>query len=213
MRVCGGGFPSLIHWLHSNPLTADHTTFVPTNGEYNWVFILAITLLSCKWATIDQSILQRAFGPTGAPEPRGMVLAGLIAAPIEIFYILPGLAITKLHPGFSNPDQAMPWFLSWRLPMVGRGLLGFVLCGLLAAQVSTITSDINSVATLFTSDVYRNLKKTPPTQRQLLIVVRLCSLLCGIIMILAAWRRKKWAVGAVRANPPSSAFSICRCLW
>ena len=57
-----GGFPSLIRWLHSHPETLHHTTFVPTDGEYNWVFILAITLLSCKWATIDQAILQRAFG-------------------------------------------------------------------------------------------------------------------------------------------------------
>jgi hypothetical protein len=39
-------------------------------------------------------------------------------------------------------------------------LLGFVLCGLVAARVSVVTGDINSVATLFTSDVYRTLKKS-----------------------------------------------------
>ena len=88
-----------------------------------------------------------------------MVLAGIITTPFAFLYILPGLAIAKLHPGFDNPDHAMPWLLSYLLPLICKGLLGFVLCGLLAAQVSTITSDINSVATLYTSDVFRNLKK------------------------------------------------------
>ncbi len=75
-----------------------------------------------------------------------------------------------------------------------------MLCGLLAAQVSTITSDINSVATLFTSDVYRNLRKAEPTQKQLLIVVRLSSLICGGVMLLAALGTRAVGVGAVRAN-------------
>ena len=129
-----------------------------------------------------------------------MVLAGLITAPLGLFYILPGLAITKLHPGLPNPDSAMPWFLATELPAIGRGLLGFVLCGLLAAQVSTITSDINSVATLFTSDVYRNLRKNEPSQKQLLTVVRMSSLICGAIMLVAALATRAVGVGAVRAN-------------
>src|SRR5262249_26859834 len=80
------GFPNLIQWLHSNPQTAHYTTFVPTDGEYNWVFILAITLLSAKWATIDQAILQRAFGARNPRAgARGMVLAGLITAPLGLF--------------------------------------------------------------------------------------------------------------------------------
>ena len=37
-----------------------------------------------------------------------------------------------------------------------------MLCGLVAAQMSTITADINSVATLFTSDVFRHMLKKEP---------------------------------------------------
>ena len=49
------------------------------------------------------------------------------------------------------------------MSVVARGLLGIVLCGLIAAQISAITADVNSVATLFTSDVYRSLMKKAPT--------------------------------------------------
>src|SRR5207244_8733074 len=86
------------------------------------------------------------------------------------------------------------------LPAIGKGLLGFVLCGLVAAQISTITADVNSVATLFTSDVYRTLKRQEPTQSQLLLVVRFSSLACGLFMLAVAWGLKFVSAGAVNVN-------------
>ena len=196
-----GGLGSLSHWLTTHG-QAVHLQLVPSGaGEFNWLFILAILLISMKWATVDQAILQRAFG---AKNPRigaqGMVLSGLITTPMAFLWILPGVAMARIHPGISNPDHAIPWLLSHELPMFGRGILGFVLCGLVAAQISTITADINSVATLFTSDVYRALKRKEPSQRQLLTVVRFSSLICGLLMILVAWGLTRTNSGAVRAN-------------
>lgn len=195
-----GGLPALMQWLRSTG-HENHLRFVPTTGEFNWVFVLAFVLLSMKWASIDQAILQRAFG---ARSPRigakGMVLAGLITTPFAFFWILPGLAMSRIHPGIANPDHAIPNLLSQCLPAVSRGLLGIVLCGLVAAQISVITADINSVATLFTSDVYRNLRRKEPTQRQLLIVVRISSVICGALMLAAAYLMSYSVAGAVRLN-------------
>lgn len=163
-------------------------------------------LLSMKFATVDQSILQRAFG---AKSPRvaakGMVLAGIVTTPIALFCILPGIAMAKLQPVALYPalavgDAAIPTLLKTYLPMAGHGLLGIVLCGLVASQVDTITSDVNSVATLFTNDVYRNLKRKPPTQRQLLFVVRLSSALCAGLMLAMAWFLQYTGTGAVELN-------------
>jgi len=207
-----GGLPAVWEWLQANPQLAHpkglstHTQFVPTQGPFNYVFILAIMLLSVKFATVDQAILQRAFG---ARDPRvgakGMVLAGVVTVPIALFCILPGIAMAKLqpvalNPELSNPDLAVPRLLQTYLPKAGTGLLGIVLCGLVASQIDTITSDINSVATLLTSDVYRNLKRTPPTQRQLLFVVRLASVLCGALMLAVAWGLQFTDAGAVNVN-------------
>jgi Na+/proline symporter len=99
-----------------------------------------------------------------------------------------------------NPDLAIPWLLRTQMPTIVTGLLGFVLCGLVAAQVSTITADVNSVATLFTSDVYRTLRRREPTQRQLLFVVRLSSLVCGALMLLVAYLFRSIGKGAVNIN-------------
>jgi len=135
-----------------------------------------------------------------------MVIAAIITTPMAFLFVLPGLAVAKLHPqpfdALNNPDLAVPWLLRTQLPMICRGLLGFVLCGLVAAQVSVVTGDINSVATLFTGDVYRTLKSVQPTQRQLLRVVRASSLICGALMIAVAWflHWPSFRVGAVNIN-------------
>lgn len=197
-----GGLPAMIAWFRSVPDRVHFVQMVPPHGTYNWLFVLAILLLSIKWACIDQAILQRAFGAqTPRVGAKGMVLSAAITTPMAFLWILPGLAAARLHPqSFASPDLAIPWMLSTQLPRVARGLLGFVLCGLVAAQISVITADVNSVATLLTSDVYRTVRRIAPTQQQLLRVVRITSLACGAVMLAAAWLLQHTNVGAVKAN-------------
>jgi solute:Na+ symporter, SSS family len=185
----------LVHFVQFVPSGREHT-------EYDWLFVLAILLLSIKWACIDQAILQRAFG---ARNPRvgakGMVLSGVITTPMAFLWVLPGLAAARLHPqAFADPDHAIPWLLSTQLPAVAKGLLGFVLCGLVAAQISVITADVNSVATLVTSDVYRTLCRTEPAPREMLRVVRISSVCCGVVMLGVAVLLGHTSAGAVKAN-------------
>lgn len=195
-----GGVPGIVHTLHSTGQSS-HLSLVPSGGEFGWLFISAYMLLGFKWSSIDQSILQRAFG---AKSPRisakGMVLSGIITTPLAFFWVLPGLAASCLHPGFKNPDKAVPWLLAKEIPLVAKGLLGIVLCGLIAAQISAITADVNSVATLFTSDVFRSLRRKVPSQRQLLVVVRISSLISGMLMLLVAMYLRTTNGGGLRAN-------------
>lgn len=188
-----GGVPAM--WQRLSEVSPRHTTLVPATGGFSWLFVASMMLLGFKFATVDQSILQRAFG---AKSPRvgakGMVLSGLITTPMAFLWIFPGLAVASVHQtpfldafGKPNADLAIPWLLRTHIPTVAVGLLGFVLCGLVAAQISTITADVNSVATVLTSDVYRTLKRKEPTQRQLLNVVRWTSLLSGALMLVVAW--------------------------
>jgi len=86
------------------------------------------------------------------------------------------------------------------VPAVARGLLGIVLCGLIAAQVSALTADVNSVATLFTSDVYRSFRKRELSQKHIVVVVRASSIICGSLMLLVAYLLYGNRAGAVRAN-------------
>jgi SSS family solute:Na+ symporter len=197
-----GGLPDMLAYFRGAASRVHFVQLVPAEGAFNWLFVIAILLLSIKWACIDQAILQRAFG-SRSPRvgAKGMVLSGLITTPMAFLWVLPGLAAARLHPQpFASPDNAVPWLLSTQLPAIGKGLLGFVLCGLVAAQISVITADVNSVATLLSSDVYRTLRRTAPSPRVLLRVVRANSLACGALMLTVAWLLKHTNAGAIKAN-------------
>src|SRR5579885_1956931 len=77
-----GGIPAMLEHFRSIPKDP-HLTLVPQNGDFNWIFITSMILLGFKWSSVDQSILQRAFG---AKSPRvgakGMVIAGIITTPM-----------------------------------------------------------------------------------------------------------------------------------
>lgn len=191
-----GWMPNLLHTLRTSGMS-EHLKFVTQGQEFNWLFIISMVLLSTKWACIDQAILQRAFG---ARDPRtvakGMVLSGIITTPFAFLWILPALANSVLLPGVERADMVMPLFFAKYL---GAGLLGLVMCGLLASQMSTISADINSVATLFVNDVYHNLfRKASP--KRLLKVVRGTTLASGALMIFFAYYVVSRFEGVVQAN-------------
>ena len=180
--LAAGGVPHIIQALKAST-SADHIKFVSQGTEFNWLFIISMVLLSTKWACIDQAILQRAFG---AKDPRtvakGMVLSGIITTPFAFLWILPGLSNLILQPGIEKPDMVIPTFLAKYL---APGVLGLVMCGLMASMMSAISADINSVATLFTSDIYNNIRRKA-SQKHLLNVVRISTVVSGVLMILIA---------------------------
>ena len=194
--IHAGGVPHMIEHLKSSGM-GEHIKFVSQGKEFNWLFIISMILLATKWACIDQAILQRAFG---GRDPRtvakGMVLSGVITTPFAFLWILPALANLVINPGVEKPDLVMPAFMARYL---APGVLGVVMCGLMASMMSAISADINSVATLFTNDVYHNLfRKASP--KHLLKVVRASTLVSGILMVLFAYFIVSKFAGVVQAN-------------
>ncbi|MCB0283525.1 MAG: sodium:solute symporter family protein [Calditrichaeota bacterium] len=175
-----GWMPGLIEKLPEHSMD-----LVRSTGTYNWKFILAIFLLGIEWASVDQGLLQRAFGAQNTRTvAKGLVLAGIITTPFALLWNLPGLAASVLYPGLENPDQAIPTLLSNMLPPV---VLGLVVCGLLSSQLSTISGNLNGVATLFTNDIYERLRKRPATPKEILKIARIMTFLVGVFMILFAF--------------------------
>ena len=175
-----GWMPGLMAKLPPQSLT-----LVREQGLYNWKFILAIFFLGIEWASVDQGLLQRAFGAENTRSlAKGMVLAGIITTPFALLWNLPGLASAVLFPHLENADQAIPTLLAKMMP---AGLLGLVLCGLISSQLSTISGNLNGVATLFTNDIYESLKKRKATDKEILFIARSMTLVIGILMVVFAY--------------------------
>ncbi len=78
-------------------------------------------------------------------------------------------------------DQVLPYFMKTQIP---KGLLGIILAALLSAAMSTISSGMNSSATVFLNDIYlRFFRPTLNPQNQLL-VLRITTIFLGILGIL-----------------------------
>jgi len=171
-----GWWPGLVE-----KIAEGHLDLVPHTGQYNWQFILAIWILGIQWASTDQGLLQMSFSSKDAKSSaRGLVLAGIITTPFALLWILPGLAASIIYPGLTEMDSAFPTLIQGTLPTI---LLGLVACGLLSSQMSTISTNLEGVATLFANDIYRTVLKRDASPRQTLWVVRIMTFIAGAMGI------------------------------
>ena len=112
---------------------------------------------------LNQFITQRTLAAKSLKQGQlGIIFAALMKLAIPFVIIIPGIISWQLFrdqltaPGAST-DQAYPLLIR---NLVGPGLRGFILAAIAGAVISTLSSLLNSVATLLTMDVYkRHIKK------------------------------------------------------
>lgn len=166
-------------------LPQESFTLVQQTGKYSWKFILAIFLLGIEWASIDQGLLQRAFGAENTRTvAKGLVLAGIITTPFALLWNLPGLAARVIFPHLANSDTAIPMLLAHFIPHI---ILGIIVVGLFSSQLSATSGNLNGIATVFASDIYENVLNRKATQKDVILVARIITVLAGIMMILFAY--------------------------
>lgn len=106
----------------------------------------------------NQYIIQRALAAKSIAEAqKGVVFAAYLKMLMPVIVVLPGIAAVMLAPGLERPDEAYPTMLRY-LP---SGILGLVFSALVAAIVASTASKINSIATIFTLDIYAKLRRDP----------------------------------------------------
>ena len=84
---------------------------------------------------------------------------------MPLIIVVPGIAAFVLAQDASSggtvnrPDEAYPSVLA----MAPVGMRGLIFAALIAAIVSSIGSMMNSIATIFTLDIYKPLSSAPKT--------------------------------------------------
>ncbi len=89
----------------------------------------------------------------------------------------------KAHPERMNPllsiDATFPMFIAAELPM---GVTGLIIAGIFAAAMATLSSIMNSVATLASVDFYEKLVKKPDPKKSVLFA-EIMTVVAGLIGI------------------------------
>lgn len=150
------------------------------------------------WCT-DQYIVQRVLSGKNQREARRGSIFGAYLKLLPVFlFLIPGMIAFALHQkslaaggegflpilasGMHNADAAFPSLVSKLLP---AGVKGIVVCGILAALMSSLASLFNSSAMLFTIDFYKRFRPNTPEKKLVVIgqVATVVIVLLGILWI------------------------------
>ena len=149
-----------------------------------WAFLLLEIVTVPTWPK-DQVMMQRVLATPNDRQARGsvlMMIAVIVPGSCLFFSIGTALfAFYKSHPERLNPllavDATFPHFIAAELPV---GITGLIIAGLFAASMSTLSSGINSVATLTSVDFYERFAKKFTTKRSVKLA-EIVSVLAGLI--------------------------------
>ncbi len=133
----------------------------------------------------DQVMMQRVLSTKSAKEAGWSIwtlAAVVVPGSLTFFAIGTALyAFYKQNPEKMNPlltlDATFPHFIAAELPV---GVTGAIIAGIFAASMSTLSSCINSVATLVSVDFYEKLAKNPNPKTSVRIAEAL-TIVAGLI--------------------------------
>lgn len=145
------------------------------------------------WCT-DQYIVQRVLSGKNLKESRRGTIFGAYLKLLPVFlFLIPGMIAFSIHyqsvagggegflpfldNGNPNADAAFPTLVAKLLP---AGVKGLVVCGILAALMSSLASLFNSSAMLFTIDFYKRIK--PDTSEKKLVRIGQAATLVIVIL-------------------------------
>ena len=146
------------------------------------VLIGGLWIMNISYWGFNQYIIQRALGAKDLAEAqKGIAMAAYLKLLMPVIVVLPGIAALVLAPQGIKPDQAYPEMMKLLPP----GLLGLVFAALVAAIVASLAAKINSIATIFTLDVYAK-ARPGHSEGHLVAVGRITAVLAVIVGVLTA---------------------------
>ncbi|WP_316798487.1 sodium/sugar symporter [Pedobacter frigidisoli] len=175
-----------------------HMIFKPDNENYIdlpglSVLIGGMWIVNLNYFGCNQYITQRALGANLETARGGLLFAALLKLLMPIIVVLPGIAAYVLYKdgafqtemlqdGAVNPDRAYPVLLN----LLPAGLKGLSFAALTAAVVASLAGKANSIATIFTLDIYKKVLKVDATEKNLVNTGKVSIVVAMILGVLIA---------------------------
>ena len=193
--------PEMMHMLRS------YENAKATNApDMSWYSILlGYPIIGIWYFCTDQTIVQRILGAKDQKHAQmGAIFTGFIKIlPIFIF-VMPGMICLvliqhgQMEPlplnAQGRPDTALTYthMVAQILPV---GVKGLVAAALLAALMSTLSSALNSIATVFSYDIYKPLINPAASDRQLIRAGRIATVIAMLFAV--AWASQIGKFGTI----------------
>jgi len=198
-----GGGSVLGGWHKLIATIPDHFHMILKQGDAHYADLPGLSVLiggmwiaNLSYWGFNQYIIQRALAAKNINEAqKGIIFASFLKLLMPIIIVLPGIAAVMLAPDLVKPDEAYPTMMR----LLPTGLLGLVFAALIAAIIASTASKINSIATIFTLDIYAKFKGQQTAaengvdggdggahERHLVFVGRIAAAVAIVIAILTA---------------------------
>lgn len=175
-----------------------HMIFEKTNPNYMdlpglSVLIGGMLIINLNYWGCNQYITQRALGADLKTARNGILFAAFLKLLMPVIVVLPGIAAFVLYQnghfgtemlqdGTVNPDRAYPVLLNL-LPV---GLKGLSFAALTAAIVASLAGKANSIATIFTLDIYKTKLNVDADEKKLVNVGKKVIVVAMLIAVVVA---------------------------
>jgi SSS family solute:Na+ symporter len=192
----GSGVWDGLSYLKSQAGDHFHMIFEKSNSNYMdlpglSVLIGGMLIINLNYWGCNQYITQRALGADLKTARGGILFAAFLKLLMPVIVVLPGIAAYVLYQnghfqtemlqgGELNPDRAYPVLLN----LLPSGLKGLSFAALTAAIVASLAGKANSIATIFTLDIYQT-KIKPEASEKTLVNVGKISIIVAMLIAMA----------------------------
>lgn len=142
----------------------------------------------------NQYIVQRALGADLKTGRSGLIFAAFLKLLIPVIVVIPGIAAYVLYQrgyfqaemldaaGTVKPDHAYPVLMN----LLPAGIKGLAFAALTAAIVASLAGKCNSIATIFTLDIYKKFIQPEASETRMVSVGRWSVVVASLIAIVIA---------------------------
>lgn len=165
----------------------DHFHMIFSKGDKYYYELPGLSILiggmwinNLNYWGCNQYIVQRALGADLKTARSGIIFAAFLKLLIPLLCVIPGIAAFVLYQngdfqkemtdlqGIVKPDHAYPSLMN----LLPQGLKGLAFAALTAAIVASLASKCNSIATIFSLDIYKKIINKKASERQTVLVGR-----------------------------------------
>ncbi len=157
------------------------------------VLLGGMWIVNLNYWGCNQYITQRALGADLPTARKGLLFAAFLKLLMPVIVVLPGIAAYALDKsgalgdamrvgGEVNPDRAYPILLGLLPP----GLKGIAFAALTAAVVASLAGKANSIATIFTLDIYNKVFNREASEQRMVWIGRVSVVVAMALAVLIA---------------------------
>ena len=159
--------------------------------ETFWVIFVYGMFVNLQNFGIDQSFTQRYIAAkTESAAKKSLLSSALMYLVNTAFFVFIGTLLwmyAQTHPGvvpagvLEKPDAVFPWFIVNKLPV---GVSGLMVAAIIAAAMSTVSTTLNSGATVLLEDYRRRFFPNAGGGRGDILFLRAATAVLGIVSVL-----------------------------